>query len=193
MRVNYATWEETFMGIAEVTAGRSKDPRTQVGACIVAEDKRILSIGYNGTPNGFDDRDFPWSQDGSFLESKYAFVVHAERNAILNFRGSLREFQGSTLYTTHFPCNECAKEIAQVGIKEVVYKNGLRERELSEASTMIFNAVGVKYRPYSRNGSESPSSDKVLFRGKTYKTIQDVVDQEYVSWSTATTESTRVE
>lgn len=145
MRENFASWDATFMGIAEVASRRSKDPMTQVGACIVSEDNRILSIGYNGTPNGFPDDSFPWGREGDFLDTKYAFVVHAERNAILNFRGNLREFAGSTVYTTHFPCNECAKEIAQVGIKHVIYLHDMKERNDTEASRIIFREVGITY------------------------------------------------
>lgn len=145
MRQEYATWKETFIGIAEVAAKRSKDPKTQVGACIVSEDNRILSIGYNGTPNGFDDSVFPWEREGDFLNTKYAYVVHAERNAVLNFRGNLREFTGSIAYVTHFPCNECAKELAQVGVSKVVYQDGMENRDSTEASKVIFDAVGIEY------------------------------------------------
>lgn len=152
MRTDYATWEETFMGIAEVAAQRSKDPRTQVGACIVSPDNRILSIGYNGTPNGFHDNSFPWAREGDFLDTKYAFVVHAERNAVLNFRGNLREFTGSTVYVTHFPCNECAKELAQVSVKKVVYKHRTSQDDAMAASRKIFDAVGIEYEQYT--GSE---------------------------------------
>lgn len=155
MRTDYATWEETFMGIAEVAAQRSKDPRTQVGACIVSPDNRILSIGYNGTPNGFHDNSFPWAREGDFLDTKYAFVVHAERNAVLNFRGNLREFTGSTVYVTHFPCNECAKELAQVSVKKVVYKHRTSQDDAMAASRKIFDAVGIQYEQYTGNEMSS--------------------------------------
>lgn len=142
------TWDEAFMSIASVISGRSKDPSTQVGATIVSEDNRILSIGYNGTPNGFDDKDFPWGKDSNNpLENKYPYVIHAERNAILNFRGSLREMRNAKAYVTFFPCNECAKEIAQVGIKEVIYLNDHDTNSYSTQATLaIFNAVGIKVR-----------------------------------------------
>lgn len=147
-RADVPTWDETFMRFAQVAAGRSKDPRTQVGACIVSQDRRILSIGYNGTPRGFSDQDFPWGRDSKDpLETKYPFVVHAERNAILNFRGSLRELEGAVLYVTHSCCNECAKEIAQVGVSEVVFRS---EHSMAGgadlAASAIFRHAGVRVR-----------------------------------------------
>lgn len=148
-RENISSWDETFINIADVVKNRSKDPVTQVGACIVSADKRILSLGYNGAPNGFEDEKFPWGKVGEFTETKYAYVVHAERNCILNFRGSLREFDGASVYVTHFPCNECAKEIIQVGIKEVVYLNTPSwEKDSVKASKILFDQVKVLYRQY---------------------------------------------
>lgn len=150
-RENIASWDETFMNIADVVKNRSKDPVTQVGACIISDDKRILSLGYNGAPNGFDDDVFPWGKVGEYHETKYAYVVHAERNAILNFRGNLREFDGATVYVTHFPCNECAKEIVQVGVKEIVYLNNPKwEKEDVKASKILLEHVGVNFRQYSK-------------------------------------------
>lgn len=149
-------WGDTFMAIASVARLRSKDPSTQVGACVVSSDNRILSVGYNGAPNGFHDADFPWGKEGEAYDTKYAYVVHAERNAVLNFRGSLREFEGATIYVTHFPCNECAKEIVQSGIREVVYLKDPKDDTLEVmASKRIFNATGVHYWQF-----EEPS-DKV--------------------------------
>lgn len=109
-REDYLTWDEYFMGIAKITAGRSKDPNTQVGACIVSKDNRILSTGYNGAPNNFDDDNFPWERDGNPLETKYMYVCHAEANAIDNFRGYKKEMVDSRIYVDLFPCNECAKK-----------------------------------------------------------------------------------
>ena len=120
-REDYLNWEEYFMAVAKLTAMRSKDPNTQVGACIVGTDNRILSVGYNGAPNGFDDDKFPWAREGNPLDTKYLYVCHAERNAILNFKGSRRDLENAVIYVDLFPCNECAKEIIQSGIKEVVY------------------------------------------------------------------------
>lgn len=147
-RVGVPSWDDTFMGIAEIVSKRSKDPNTQVGACIVSSDNRILSVGYNGAPKGFSDDVFPWGRTSTNpLENKHPFVVHSERNAILNFRGSLREFDRATIYVTHFPCNECAKEIAQVNISEVVFLNPHRASDgLSPASLLIFKHAGVNLR-----------------------------------------------
>ena len=120
-REEYLNWDEYFMGVAKLTAMRSKDPNTQVGACIVDNEKRILSVGYNGAPNGFDDDKFPWDRSGIPLETKYLYVCHAEMNAITNFRGSRKDLKDSTIYVDLFPCNECAKQIIQSGIKHVIY------------------------------------------------------------------------
>ena len=145
-RKDYLSWDEFFMSIAKLSAMRSKDPNTQVGACIV-KDNRILSIGYNGTPNGMRDETFPWRREGSNLETKYFFVVHAERNAILNYRGSRKDLEGSTIYVDLFPCNECAKEIIQVGIKEIVYlSDKYADTESTIASKIMLDECGVKYR-----------------------------------------------
>ena len=119
-RVDYLSWDEYFMGIAKLSALRSKDPSTQVGACIVSDDNRILSIGYNGAPNGFNDDSFPWDREGNALDTKYLYVCHAELNAILNFRGNKRDLEGSKIYVALFPCNECAKAIIQSGIKRLI-------------------------------------------------------------------------
>lgn len=116
-RTTFLSWDEYFMGIAFLSANRSKDPVTQVGACIV-KDSKIVGIGYNGFPIGSSDDEVPWEKDGDFLNTKYAYVVHAELNAILN---SNRDLKGSTIYVTHFPCNECAKSIIQTGISKVIF------------------------------------------------------------------------
>ena len=118
-RENYISWDEYFMGVALLASMRSKDPNTQVGACIVDNENRILSTGYNGFPSGCSDDDFPWDREGDFGDTKYPFVVHAELNAILNARG--KNLTGAKIYVALFPCNECAKAIIQSGIKEVVY------------------------------------------------------------------------
>ncbi len=146
-RKEYLTWDEFFMGVAQLAARRSKDPNTQVGACIVSRDNRILSVGYNGTPNGYDDCCFPWDREGNELETKYLYVVHAERNAILNYRGSNKDLEGAKLYVDLFPCNECAKEIIQVGIKEVYYLDDkYAEQNSFIASKRMFDACNVKYK-----------------------------------------------
>ena len=114
------SWDEYFMGLAHLSALRSKDPNTQVGACIVDEENKVVSIGYNGMPRGCQDNKMPWEREGGFLTTKYAYVVHAELNAILN---SPRSVKNCTLYVSLFPCNECAKAIIQSGIKKVVYES----------------------------------------------------------------------
>lgn len=146
-RTNCLSWDEYFMAIAKLSSMRSKDPNTQVGACIVSLDNRILSIGYNGAPNGFKDEYFPWSRDKDALDSKYLYVVHAERNAILNYRGSRKELENAKIYVDLFPCNECAKEIIQSGIKEVIYlSDKYAHTEETIASKKLFDTCGVTYR-----------------------------------------------
>ena len=114
------SWNDYFMGLAHLSALRSKDPNTQVGACIVDKENRVVSIGYNGMPRGCDDKKYPWDREGGFLDTKYAFVVHAELNAILN---SPRSVDGCSIYVSLFPCNECAKAIIQSGIKKIIYES----------------------------------------------------------------------
>jgi dCMP deaminase len=132
------------MGVAKLSSMRSKDDSSQVGACIVNEKNRIIGIGYNGFPVGCDDDDFPWEREGAFLDTKYPYVVHAEPNAILNSSVSL---DGSRMYVTLFPCNECAKLIIQSGIREVIF---LEDKYLGTdadlAAKRLFKAAGVKYR-----------------------------------------------
>lgn len=120
-RKDYISWDEYFMGVALLSAERSKDPSTQVGACIVDEDKNIVGTGYNGAPRGIDDNDFPWAREGDFMETKYAYVCHAELNAILN--STKESLKNCTIYVALAPCNECAKAIIQSGIKKVVYSS----------------------------------------------------------------------
>ena len=140
----HISWDEYFMGVALLSAKRSKDPSTQVGACIINKDKRIIAIGYNGFPNGCDDDVFPWGKtDSNPLNTKYPYVVHAEANAILNSNSNLK---GSKLYVTLFPCNECAKLLIQAGIEEIVYlsdKN--RTSDSFAASKRMLDAAGIKY------------------------------------------------
>ena len=145
-RKNYISWDEYFMSLAKLSAMRSKDPSTQVGACIVGNDNRILSIGYNGAPNGFNDDNFPWAREGENLDTKYPYVCHAEMNAIVNYRGNRKDFEKSKIYVDLFPCNECAKIIIQSGIKEVIYlSDKYANSENNIASRKLFDACGVKY------------------------------------------------
>lgn len=148
-RKDYLNWDQYFMGIAKLSAMRSKDPSTQVGACIVGNDKRILSIGYNGTPNGYEDDLFPWDREGKPLDTKYLYVCHAEMNAILNYRGNRKELENATVYVDLFPCNECAKEIIQSGIKEIIYlSDKYANTESVIASKKLCDMCGVTYRKY---------------------------------------------
>lgn len=146
-RTDYLSWDEYFMGIAKLSAGRSKDPNTQVGACIVSEDNHILSIGYNGAPNNFNDDRFPWNREGKDTETKYMYVCHAEANAINNYPGSRKDLKGSKIYVDLFPCNECAKQIIQAGISEVVYLSDKYNNTPGNlVAKKLFDECGVVYR-----------------------------------------------
>lgn len=135
-------WDDYFMGLAQLSAMRSKDPNTQVGACIVDEKKRVVSIGYNGMPFGCSDLEFPWGREGSYLKTKYPFVVHAELNAILN---APRSVAGCDLYVSLFPCNECAKAIIQSGIRRVIYADDkYRDSDPTQASKKMLLAAGIE-------------------------------------------------
>ena len=150
-RAGYLTWDEYFMAIAIMSGMRSKDPNSQVGCCIVSEDNKILSMGYNGFPKGCPDDDFPWAREGAFLDTKYPYVTHSELNAILNYRGG--SLEGAKLYVSLFPCNECAKAIIQAGIRTVVYDDDkYRDTDAMIASRRLFDAAGVRYYQYSRSG-----------------------------------------
>jgi dCMP deaminase len=151
-RQDYISWDTYFMGVAKLSAMRSKDPKTQVGACIVNQKKRIIGIGYNGFPVGVEDDVFPWDKNDEWLDSKYPYVVHAEPNAILNATVSL---EGATLFVTLFPCNECAKLIIQSGIREVVFlKDKYHDQESFVASRRMFNAANVKMRRLEEDNLE---------------------------------------
>lgn len=145
-RQNYITWDQYFMGVAQLASQRSKDPNTQVGACIVDDDKKILSVGYNGLPIGCSDDEFPWAREGGTYDTKYAYVCHAEMNAILNSNGNLR---GSDIYVTLFPCQECTKAVIQKGIKKVIYADDkYHHTEGAAASRRMLDAAGIQYVPY---------------------------------------------
>ncbi len=145
MEKKYLSWDEYFMGIAIFTSLRSKDPSSKVGAVIVNEKNHIVGTGYNGFVAGVDESQFSWEREGEWLETKYPYVVHAEANAILNSTTS--NLEGCRIYTTLFPCNECAKQIAQKGIKEVIYVSDKhRDQDFHKAALKIFEAAGVKTR-----------------------------------------------
>lgn len=150
-RQDYISWDEYFMGIAILAGMRSKDPNSQVGACIVGNDNKILSIGYNGFPIGCSDDVFPWAREGEELDQKYHYVVHSELNAILNYRGG--SLEGAKLYVSLFPCNECAKAIIQAGIKTIVYdEDKYHDSPATIASRRMLDAAGVRYYRYQKTG-----------------------------------------
>jgi dCMP deaminase len=146
-RTDYISWDECFSLMAQLIAQRSKDPSTQAGAVIVNSSKVVVGLGYNGFPRGIVDEDLPWEREGKFLDTKYAYVVHAEENAVYN---SNAQTKGCTIYTTLFPCNECAKTIIQNGIHEVVYASDkYHDQDIWVASRKMFDRAGVKYRQYT--------------------------------------------
>ena len=153
-RTDYISWDEYFMGVAILSGMRSKDPNSQVGCCIVSQENKILSMGYNGFPKGCSDDEFPWDRDCEDpLETKYPYVAHSELNAILNYSGG--SLAGAKLYVSLFPCNECAKAIIQCGIKEVIYDSDkYADTPATIASKRMLNAAGVRYRQYQRTGRE---------------------------------------
>ena len=146
-RKDYISWDEYFMGVASLSSLRSKDPSTQVGACVASSQNKVLTMGYNGMPIGCSDDDLPWGKESSDeLEQKYLYVCHAEFNAILNARVSL---DGSRIYVTLFPCNECAKAIVQAGIKEIIYMDDkYKDTDSIKVSKNILDTCSVKYRKY---------------------------------------------
>ena len=150
-RTDYINWDEYFMGIALLTAMRSKDPSSQVGACIVSPENKILSLGYNGMPIGCDDDAMPWEREGDPLDTKYMYVCHAELNAILN--SAHNNLKGARVYVTLFPCNECAKAIIQSGISEVVYYGDkYHDSDSSVAARFMFKKAGVRLTAYTPSG-----------------------------------------
>ena len=146
-RTDVISWDEFFMRVAMAASMRSKDPNTQVGACIADANHRILSVGYNGTPSALNDDEFPWEPTDDPLLDKHSYVIHAEANAILNYRGSNKDLQGATVYVTLFPCHECAKTLVQAGIGEVVYLDDkYHDTEDGVVSRSILDRCGISYR-----------------------------------------------
>ncbi|KAM8842038.1 deoxycytidylate deaminase-like [Synchiropus splendidus] len=148
-REDYLQWPEYFMAVAFLSAQRSKDPSSQVGACIVNQDNKIVGIGYNGMPNGCDDDELPWARRASDrLDTKYPYVCHAELNAIMNKNSA--DVKGCTMYVALFPCNECAKLIIQAGLKEVVYlSDKYHDTPEMTASRRLLNLAGIEYRQFT--------------------------------------------
>ncbi len=152
-RTDYLSWDEYFMGVALLSAKRSKDPNTQVGCCIANSDNVIVSVGYNGFPRGCSDDEFPWERTGSLKDTKYPYVVHAELNAILNSK--VKDMTNCKLYVALFPCNECAKAIVQSGIKQVYYlSDKYHDTEAQFVSRKIFDSANVKYTQLKFNNKE---------------------------------------
>lgn len=153
-RDDYISWDEYFMGVSLLASMRSKDPSTQVGACIVNDKKKIMSVGYNGFPAGCDDDCFPWDRSAdSDYDTKYPYVCHAELNAILNNAGA--PLNGCSIYVALFPCNECAKAIIQCGIKHVYYlSDKYKDTDGVRASKRMFDAAGVEYTQLEMNHKE---------------------------------------
>lgn len=152
-RKEYINWDEYFMGIALLSGERSKDPSSQVGACIVSQDNKILSMGYNGFPIGCSDEDISWEREGDTLDTKYPYVCHAELNAILNYTGT--SLKGSKVYVALFPCNECAKAIIQSGIKEIIYMDDkYKDTDSVKASKRMLDMCHVKYTKYIPTGKK---------------------------------------
>lgn len=158
LKESHISWDECFMRISEVIAQRSKDPSTKNGAVVVNDKKIVVGLGYNGFPRGVDDAQLPWAREGEFCDTKYAYVVHAEENAIYN---SNAQTDGCVLYCTLFPCNECAKTIIQSGIKEVIFQSDkYHDQDVWKASRKLFDLAGVKYRQYETQWTEPDKSCK---------------------------------
>ena len=159
-REGYISWDEYFMGVSLLASMRSKDPSTQVGACIVSDENKIMSVGYNGFPRGCSDDEFPWERSAeNSNDTKYPFVCHAELNAILNAGG--QDLRGARIFVALFPCNECAKAIIQSGIKEVVYiSDKYADTPATQASKKMFNAAGVKLTHFKSNKAITISFDE---------------------------------
>ena len=142
----YLSWDEYFMAVAQLSGMRSKDPNTQVGACIANAQNKIVGVGYNGFPMGCSDDELPWSREGDYLNTKYPYVCHAELNAVLN---SISDIRNCRIYVDLFPCNECAKVIIQSGIKEVIYASDkYKDTDSVRASRIMLQQSGVKCRQF---------------------------------------------
>lgn len=167
-RIGYLTWDEYFMLLAIASSMRSKDPRTQVGACI-AKENHVLSQGYNGTVSGMSDAEMPWNSLGEetndIMNIKNTFVVHAEANSILNYKGDIGNLKGADIYVTLFPCLECTKQIITVGIKRIVYLDMYKKKDLVMASQYMLNKAGVQYEQFENMDA---LEEKVLKKFKKY-------------------------
>lgn len=145
-RENYISWDECFMRMAHVISERSKDPSTQAGAVITNQNNVVIGMGYNGFPRGIDNDKLPWAREGSFLDTKYAYVCHAEENAVYNSNSSVKD---SKIYCTLFPCNECAKTLIQNGITEIIFESDkYHDTDICKASRRMLDGANIKYRQY---------------------------------------------
>lgn len=146
-RSDVLSWDEYFMSVALLSAGRSKDPSTQVGACVANSQNRIVGVGYNGFPMGCSDDEFPWAREGAYLDTKYPYVCHAEVNAILN--AITRDLRGCRIYVGLFPCNECTKVIIQAGIREVIYlSDKYAHTDSVRAAKLMLDKAGASFRRF---------------------------------------------
>ncbi len=146
-------WDEYFMLQAMIASFRSKDPSTKVGCVFVDQKNHQLSMGYNGFVAGFDESKLPWGKDKStdLEHQKYGYVVHSEANAILHAKTDLKD---SRVYVTLFPCHECAKMLATVGVNEVIYlSNKYEGTPENNISKKIFDMGNISYRKFNINES----------------------------------------
>jgi len=146
-RTDYLNWDEYFMSVALLSAQRSKDPNTQVGACVANQNNKIIGVGYNGFPWGCSDDIMPWAREGALLDTKYPYVCHAELNAVLN--STIQDLKGCRIYVGLFPCNECTKVIIQSGIEEIIYlSDKYAESDSVKASKFMLDTSNTKYRQF---------------------------------------------
>ena len=141
MRTNILPWRDYFLNLAHFTAERSKDPSTQVG-CVLVRDNRILATGYNGMPLGMHEETSDWERP-----QKYDRVLHAEANAIGDAARRGVSTNGSTAYTTHFPCLGCAKILIAAGVDMVVSQRMMAAGwdEEHKKAAYLFDRCGVNY------------------------------------------------
>jgi len=152
-RKEYLNWDEYFMAVALLSAERSKDPSTQVGACVANRDNKIVGVGYNGFPWGCSDEELPWAREGDLLDTKYPYVCHAELNAVLNCITS--DLQDCRIYVGLFPCNECTKVIIQSGIKEIIFlSDKYGDTDSIRASKRMLDLASIGYRQFVGSGKE---------------------------------------
>ncbi len=152
-RTDYLNWDEYFMSVALLSAQRSKDPNTQVGACVANQNNKIIGVGYNGFPWGCSDDILPWAREGKLLDTKYPYVCHAELNAVLN--STIQDLKGCRIYVGLFPCNECTKVIIQSGIEEIIYlSDKYAESDSVKASKFMLDTSNTKYRQFKSDRKE---------------------------------------